>query len=117
MAYFGPMRRSPRVSVLDVALLRLRRKPLCGLASGQNLPFLNEHLTVPLQKACFGKSVFVDGHYLGKTEGVAMKKTDVVLWFKDLRREDIPIAGGKCAQNARCRSQKTFYDSINIQSR
>ncbi len=26
-----------------------------------------------------------------------MKKKDVVLWFKDLRREDIPLAGGKCA--------------------
>ena len=26
-----------------------------------------------------------------------MKKTDVVLWFKDLTREDIPLAGGKCA--------------------
>jgi pyruvate,water dikinase len=26
-----------------------------------------------------------------------MKKSDVVLWFKDLRREDIPLAGGKCA--------------------
>ena len=35
------MRRSPRVSVLNVALLRLRRKPLCGLASDENLPFLN----------------------------------------------------------------------------
>jgi len=40
------MRRSPRVSVLNVALLRLRRKPLCGLAWDQNLPFLNEHLVV-----------------------------------------------------------------------
>jgi hypothetical protein len=40
------MRRSPRVSVLNVALLRLRRKPLCGLASDQNLPFMNEHLIV-----------------------------------------------------------------------
>jgi len=40
------MRRSPRVCVLKVALLRLRRKPLCGLASDQNLPFLNEHLVV-----------------------------------------------------------------------
>lgn len=26
-----------------------------------------------------------------------MKKSDVVLWFKDLRREHIPLAGGKCA--------------------
>ena len=26
-----------------------------------------------------------------------MKKSDLVLWFKDLRREDIPLAGGKCA--------------------
>jgi pyruvate,water dikinase len=26
-----------------------------------------------------------------------MKKTDAVLWFEDLRREDIPLAGGKCA--------------------
>ncbi len=26
-----------------------------------------------------------------------MKKGDVVLWFKDLRREDIPHVGGKCA--------------------
>ena len=26
-----------------------------------------------------------------------MKKSDVVLWFKDLRREDIPLVGGKCA--------------------
>jgi len=26
-----------------------------------------------------------------------MKKGDVVLWFKDLRREDIPRVGGKCA--------------------
>lgn len=26
-----------------------------------------------------------------------MKKGDFVLWFKDLRREDIPIVGGKCA--------------------
>lgn len=26
-----------------------------------------------------------------------MKKSDVVLWFKDLRRRDIPLAGGKCA--------------------
>jgi hypothetical protein len=40
------MRRSPRVSILNVALLRLRRKPLCGLASDQNLPFLHEHLGV-----------------------------------------------------------------------
>jgi hypothetical protein len=40
------MPRSPRVSVLNVALLRLRRKPLCGLASDQNLPFLNEHIVV-----------------------------------------------------------------------
>jgi hypothetical protein len=46
MASLGPMRRSPRVSVLNVALLRLRRKPLCGLASDQNLPFLNEHFVV-----------------------------------------------------------------------
>ena len=40
------MRRSPRVSVLNVALLRLRRKPLCGRASDQKLPFLNEHPVV-----------------------------------------------------------------------
>ncbi|NVL91048.1 MAG: phosphoenolpyruvate synthase [Desulfobacterales bacterium] len=26
-----------------------------------------------------------------------MKKSDLVLWFKDLRREDIPHVGGKCA--------------------
>ena len=26
-----------------------------------------------------------------------MKKEDFVLWFKDLRREDIPLVGGKCA--------------------
>lgn len=26
-----------------------------------------------------------------------MKKRDVVLWFKDLSKEDIPIVGGKCA--------------------
>ncbi len=58
------MRRSPRVSVLDVALLRLRRKPLCGLASDQNLPFLNEHLVV-LNRACwFGWPAFVDGQQL-----------------------------------------------------
>jgi hypothetical protein len=41
-----PERRSPRVSVLNEPLLRLRRKPLCDLASDQNLPFLNEHLVV-----------------------------------------------------------------------
>jgi hypothetical protein len=40
------MQRSPRVFVLNVALLRVRRKPLCGLASDQNLPFLNEHVVV-----------------------------------------------------------------------
>jgi hypothetical protein len=33
-------------SVLNVALLRLRRKPLCGLASDKSLPFLNEHLVM-----------------------------------------------------------------------
>ena len=26
-----------------------------------------------------------------------MKKSDIVLWFKDLRKEDIPLVGGKCA--------------------
>lgn len=26
-----------------------------------------------------------------------MKKSDVVLWFKDLTKEDIPLVGGKCA--------------------
>lgn len=26
-----------------------------------------------------------------------MKKYDLVLWFKDLRKEDIPLVGGKCA--------------------
>ncbi|MBW1740353.1 MAG: phosphoenolpyruvate synthase [Deltaproteobacteria bacterium] len=26
-----------------------------------------------------------------------MKKSDLVLWFKDLGREDIPLVGGKCA--------------------
>ena len=26
-----------------------------------------------------------------------MKKTEFVLWFQDLRRKDIPVAGGKCA--------------------
>lgn len=26
-----------------------------------------------------------------------MKKDDFILWFEDLRRKDIPIAGGKCA--------------------
>jgi hypothetical protein len=30
-------------------------KPLCGLASRQNLPFLNEHLTVPPQEVLFAK--------------------------------------------------------------
>ena len=28
---------------------------------------------------------------------IVMKKNDYVLWFKDLRRKDIPLAGGKCA--------------------
>ncbi|RLC07749.1 MAG: phosphoenolpyruvate synthase, partial [Deltaproteobacteria bacterium] len=26
-----------------------------------------------------------------------MKKKDLVLWFKDVRREDVPLVGGKCA--------------------
>lgn len=26
-----------------------------------------------------------------------MKKSDIILWFKDLRKEDIPLVGGKCA--------------------
>ena len=54
-------------SVLSVALLRMRRKPLCGLASDQKLPFLNEHRAVLFQGRCFGKSAFVDGHYLTYT--------------------------------------------------
>lgn len=29
--------------ILDVALLRRQREPLCGLVLGQNLPFLNGH--------------------------------------------------------------------------
>ncbi len=39
------------------------------LALEQNLPFLNEHLTVALQKSCFGESVFVDGHKLHLVAG------------------------------------------------
>ena len=35
---------------------------MCGLASDQNLPFLNEHRAVLFQRRCFGKSAFVDGH-------------------------------------------------------
>jgi phosphoenolpyruvate synthase/pyruvate phosphate dikinase len=26
-----------------------------------------------------------------------MLKDDYVLWFKDMRKEDIPLVGGKCA--------------------
>ncbi|MBW2174811.1 MAG: hypothetical protein JRF64_09310 [Deltaproteobacteria bacterium] len=26
-----------------------------------------------------------------------MSKDDLVLWFKDLGKEDVPLAGGKCA--------------------
>ena len=26
-----------------------------------------------------------------------MKKQDLILWFRDLRKEDIPLVGGKCA--------------------
>jgi hypothetical protein len=61
------MQRSPRVSVLNVALLRLRRKPLWGLASDQNLPFLNEHVVV-LSRAILvrvtrirGQALFIPG--------------------------------------------------------
>ncbi len=42
-ASFRPIRRSPRASVLDVAQLRLRWKPLCGLGLGESLPFLNRN--------------------------------------------------------------------------
>ncbi|OEU45065.1 MAG: hypothetical protein BBJ60_09435 [Desulfobacterales bacterium S7086C20] len=44
MAYFGPIRCSPRFSILDAALLRLWCKTLCGLVLDQNLPFLDGHL-------------------------------------------------------------------------
>jgi hypothetical protein len=39
MAYYAPIRRSPKVSILDVVPLRLWLKPLCGLVLEQNLPF------------------------------------------------------------------------------
>ena len=42
-ASFAPIRRSPHVLILDVALLRLRSKHLCGLVLVQNLPFSDRH--------------------------------------------------------------------------
>jgi hypothetical protein len=42
-ASFGPGRRSRCVKILDVALLRLRFHPRCGLDLDQNLSVLNGH--------------------------------------------------------------------------
>ena len=39
----GPARRSHSVEILDVALLRLRFQPRCGLGLDHKLPFLNGH--------------------------------------------------------------------------
>lgn len=33
----------------------------------------------------------------GKGDDGAMSKEELVLWFKDLKKEDIPLVGGKCA--------------------
>jgi hypothetical protein len=43
VAYFAPIRRSPRILILNVAGLRLRSKSLCGLVLEQNLPLLDEY--------------------------------------------------------------------------
>jgi hypothetical protein len=43
MASCGPGRRSRLSPILDVALLRLRLRKVCGLGLNHNLPLLDEH--------------------------------------------------------------------------
>ena len=50
MASFGPILRSRKFSILDVAALRLRSKISCGLVLNQNLPFPDGHYLTTREK-------------------------------------------------------------------
>ncbi len=96
MASLGPMRRSPRVApaacekaVLNVSRPTesgLRRKPLCGLASDQNLPFLNKHLVV-LDRVMFARVARAHGWAVTVWSG----RPDVGLWKSANRRLDFKL--------------------------
>ena len=61
-ASFGPCRRSPVFEILNVAVLRLRFQKRFGLDLNQNLPFLNEHLSVKKLRMVLGPSDFVSAY-------------------------------------------------------